>query len=385
MDFFNLQRFLELSEKKHEHCISIYSPTLRKGENVKQNAIRFKNALNKVKAELEARDLREKQIEPLLKPAGKLLNDSVFWSYQSDGLAVFITPDDFYYYRFPVDFEELVNVSGRFYLKPLISMLSNDGRFFILSLNQKDIKLYEGSQYNIKEVDLKNVPLSIDEALKYDDPERQLQYHTGTGTGKGRRAAMFHGQGTGTDAAGQKKNILRFFQIVNKGIHEYLKDETSPLILAGLDFLLPIYRDANSYTHLIDAAVQSNPAELSVKELHSRAWDAVLPFFEKEQEKALLKFQENKEKKTASSDIKEIIPAAFSGKIQYLFIPTGHHKWGAYHVDTMSVEIHDERHPNDDDLLDLAAVQTIGQRGSVFPLKPENMPDKSEVAAVFRY
>ncbi len=385
MDFLNLQRFLELSEIKHDHCISIYIPTLRKGENIKQNAIRFKNALNKVKTELESRKLRDKQIEPFIKPAEELLNDSVFWSYQSDGLAVFITPGDFFYYRFPIDFKALIIVSDRFYLKPLISMFSNDGRFFMLSLSQKDIKLYEGSQHNIKLVDLKNIPLNMDEALKYDDPEKQLQYHTGTRAGKGRRAAMFHGQGAGTDASVHKKNILRFFQIVNKGILEYLKNETSPLILAGVDFLIPIYKEANSYAHLIDVAIQTHPAELSLEELHYRAWNAVSPFFKKEQEQALSKFREYKDKKKASADIKEIIQAAFTGKIQYLFITTKHQKWGTYNADTMSVEIHDERNQNDDDLMDLAALQTIGQKGIVFPLKHENMPDGSDIAAVFRY
>jgi len=47
-------------------------------------------------------------------------------------------------------------------------------------------------------VELEDVPQSIAEALRYDDPEKSLQFHTGTsGGGNGERAAMFHGQGIG--------------------------------------------------------------------------------------------------------------------------------------------------------------------------------------------
>jgi hypothetical protein len=47
---------------------------------------------------------------------------------------------------------------------------------------------------------LEDVPTSIAEALKYDDPEKNLQFHTGTtGGGGGERSAMFHGQGAGND------------------------------------------------------------------------------------------------------------------------------------------------------------------------------------------
>ncbi|MBD3291106.1 hypothetical protein GF337_20020 [candidate division KSB1 bacterium] len=385
MDFFNMKKFLELSEINHDHCISMYIPTIRKGENTKQNAIRFKNALNKAKNELEQRDLREREISALLKPTDELINNSVFWSYQSDGLAVFITPDDFFYYRLPVEFEEMIFINDRFYLKPLISMLGSDGRYFLLALSQKEVKLYEGTQYTIKEIKLKNIPLSIEEALKYDDPEKHLQYHTGTGTGKGRRSAMFHGQGTGTDAAGQKKNILRFFQIVNKGIQEYLRDETSPLILAGVDFLIPIYMEANSYAHLIDSAVQSHPGDLSTEELHHRAWKAISPYFQRDREKAWTKFQENKQNDLASDDINKIIPAAYSGRVQYLFIPLRHQKWGSFDPESMSVEVHENRSQNDADLIDFAAMHTLRQKGAVYPVKPEEMPDKSEIAAVFRY
>jgi len=64
----------------------------------------------------------------------------------------------------------------------------------------------------VKEVELENTPQSLSEAFKYDDPEKQLQFHTRAPAAGGERAAMFHGHGVGKDDA--KDNILRFFHQV---------------------------------------------------------------------------------------------------------------------------------------------------------------------------
>jgi hypothetical protein len=41
--------------------------------------------------------------------------------------------------------------------------------------------------------------------------------------------------------------------------------------------------------------------------------------------------------------------------------------------------------PGDEDLLDLAALQTFSTGGTVYAVTPEQMPDKAQVAAIFHY
>jgi hypothetical protein len=48
--------------------------------------------------------------------------------------------------------------------------------------------------------------------------------------------------------------------------------------------------------------------------------------------------------------------------------------------------VHESRQPGDQDLLDLAAVQTLAHAGDVYAVTPDEVPDaRSPVAAVFRY
>ena len=76
-------------------------------------------------------ELRPPEARKLLEPAKKLIEDYDFWQQQSDGLAMFLAPELFRHYRLPLSFEELVVVTDRFHLKPLMPLLSDDGQYFV--------------------------------------------------------------------------------------------------------------------------------------------------------------------------------------------------------------------------------------------------------------
>ena len=50
-----------------------------------------------------------------------------------------------------------------------------------------------------------------------------------------------------------------------------------------------------------------------------------------------------------------------------------------------SVKLSAQPEPGDDDLLDLAAMQSIAANGRVYVLPSEQMPSSLPIAAVFRY
>jgi hypothetical protein len=83
-------------------------------------------------------------------------------------------------------------------------------------------------------------------------------------SGKGKLSAITHG-----DEVDSKENIKRYFRRIDKGLHELVRDERVPLVLAGVDYLHPIYKKVNSYPHLMEAGVGGNPERLSAKELHA--------------------------------------------------------------------------------------------------------------------
>jgi len=337
---------------------------------------------------LLASGLGTPETHELLKPAQRLLWDVHFWRHQSDGLAVFLSPGVFRYYCLPFDFEKLVVVSDRFHIKPLLPLLSGDGRFYILALSQNEVRLLQGTRYSVSEVDLKNAPESLAKALRYEDPEKRLQFHTSTRTpgGKGQRPAIFHGHGVAS-ADDPKDYILRYFHQVDEGLHDLLRDEQAPLVLAGVDYLLPIYREANMYPYLVDEGIEGNPEELKAKELHEQAWAIVQPRFLTAQKEAAAQYRQlaGAGSEQASNDLKEVVPTAYHGRVETLFVAVGLQQWGTFDPNTNAVQLHEEAEPGDEDLLDFAGVQTLLSRGTVYAVEPEKVPDEALLAAVFRY
>jgi hypothetical protein len=377
IELLSIDELKELLEGQKGYCTSMFMPTHRRGREIEQDPIRFRNLLHRAGDLLIDKGLRSPEAHTLLEPAERLLEDAFFWKQQGDGLAIFLAPGRFYLYRLPLRFEELVVVSHHFHIKPLFPLFAPDGRFFILSIGQRHVRLFQGSKYSLNEIELKDVPPSIEEALKFDEAEKQAQFQ--------KRAAMFHGQGVGTNDVGYKKNILRYFQMVDHGLHTVLRDENAPLVLAGLDHLLAIYREANSYPHTMGEGITANPEDMSTEEIHQQAWSIMRPYFQREQQDAILRYRQMAGTGLTSHYLDEIVKASFQDRIDTLFITSGVQKWGRYDPMMDKVVIHREMEAGDEDLLDLASVQTLLHGGVIYTPEAENMPDGYPVAAVFRF
>jgi len=336
---------------------------------------------------LLAGGLRPQQAQELLAPVQQLLADYDFWQHQSAGLALFVAPTMFRLYRLPLAFEELVVVAQRFHIKPLLQLLSSDGLFYVLALSQNQVRLLECTRYSVMEVDLPHVPQSRNEALKYDVVERQLQFHTRTqpfaAPGMGQRDAMFHGHGVGIDDT--KDRIVEFFRQVDHGLSEVLEHKQAPLVLAGVEYLLPLYKEVTTYTYVVQSSVTGNPEGLRAEMLQERAWTLVEPLFRKDLEDAVARYRRYAGTGLALSDLKEVILAAYHGRVETLFVACNMQQWGTFDPETQDIQVAPEAAPEHEDLLDCAALYTFLNSGTVYAAPPDQLPDAAPLAAVLRY
>jgi hypothetical protein len=364
-------------------CVSLFMPTHRSGKDTRQDPIRLQNLLQQAEAQLIERGMRTVDAQSLLEPAHRLEGYSPFWRHLNDGLAMYLAEGIFRYYPLPMHLDEQLVVAEHFYIKPLLPLLSGDGRFYVLALSQNEVRLLQGTRFSVGEVDLEEVAGSLAELLGEERREKQLQFHTGSSGGSGKRPALFFGHGEGDELA--KRNILRYFRQIDTELRNVLRNEQAPLVLAGVDYLLPIYRNANSYPYLLDAGITGNPEQLSAQELHERAWKIVVPFFQKTQQEAQTRFDELMNTERVSTDIDEIVPAAYHGRVEQLFVALGVQSWGSFDPHTNQVEIRTEPQPGDEDLLQLACNHALLNGGSIYALDMSNVPGTSVLSAIFRY
>jgi hypothetical protein len=124
---------------------------------------------------------------------------------------------------------------------------------------------------------------------------------------------------------------------------------------------------------------------LSAKELHAQAWTIVKPYFQKAQQEAVGRYKEFVSSERASNRIRKIIPAAYHGRIELLFVIPDLQQWGTFDPGTDEIHLHKKEKTGDEDLLEFAAIQTLLNGGTVYVVDPEKMPDTESLAVVFRY
>jgi len=339
----------------------------------------LKNLIREAEEHLIARGLHAPKAKGLLEKAEKLLQYGLSHKHQSDGLAMFLSPEVFHYYLLPFVFEELVIVADRFHIKPLLPLLSGDGLYFVLALSQNKVRLLQSTHYSVSELDPGDVPENLAETLRDNDSWKELQMHSSI-SGKGELSAITHG-----GEVDNKENIQRYFRRIDKGLHELLKNERAPLVLAGVDYLHPIYKEVNSYPHLMVEGIAGNPEQLSAAELHEQAWTIVRPHFQKAQQEAVDQYKEFSGSGRTSNRIRKIIPAAYHGRIELLFVLPDLQQWGTFDPGTDEIHLHKKEKTGDEDLLESAAIQTLLNGGTVYMIGAEKMPDTGPLAAVFRY
>jgi hypothetical protein len=387
MDLLSRDDLGTLLETRPGWHVSIFMPMMHRGAETQQNSIRCKTLLRQAEEQLLANGLRPQEVQDLVRPVPQLLANHVFWQRQSHGLALFLAPQIFRAYSVPLPLDELVVVARRFHSKPLLPLVSGDGHFFVLALSQKEIRLLRGTRYSVSAVELPGVPQGVAEALRYDDIEKKGHHYPGSQGRPAGGVSPLAGHGVGIDDATHEPNdaILRYFQQVDTGLRAYLRNEHAPLVLAGVEYLLPIFRRANTYAYLLAEGVTGNPEGLRPEALQERAWPLVQPHFQRAQQGAADQYRQLVGTGRASQDISAIVMAAYDGRIDTLFVAVNVQQWGVFRSESREVEVHQEAAAGDEDLLDVAATYTLLRRGTVYAVVPEHMPDGTAAAAILRY
>lgn len=380
MQLLSQSEFKNLSQSASDYSTTIYLPTHVAEPETRQDPIRLKNLLGEAEDTLLQAGMDKQAVQQMLAPGFNLIENYDFWQHQSHGLALFFTPEELRTYRLPLDFEPLVVVGDHFHLKPLLPLYSSDRYFYILALSQNQVRLFQSTRYRTSEVNLEGVPASLEEALQYDDPEEQLQYHTGGGQGS---TPTYHGQGVGTTE--DKEAIHRFLAKVSKGLQPYLNQETAPLVLASVEYLQPIFQEVSDYAQVMHRGVNGNPENRRPEALREAAWNIVAEQLAQSHHEALEQFHTLQGLGKASDRLTELLTAACRGQVDVLFTTANAHCWGQFDAPSGEMQQHDSPQATDQDLLDLAAVQTFLQGGEVYLLDADDMPTDAPAAAVYRY
>lgn len=379
-----------LARARGNALVSLYLPTHRAGRDVRENPIRLKNLLAEAKNRATEQELDPALAASRLAPVERLVEDPIFWLHQGDGLALFVSEHGLEEIRLPASVEELVFLRDRFCVRPLVAALPKEPqRFHVLALSQNSVRLFDCTRSSIREIDLQDVPESLTEAVGSDWKQPSLQSHSGGPPTSGgrpagrRRAAQFHGRGFGTEDS--KDEITRFVRRVDEGLLKLLGDRTAPLVVAAVDYLIPIYHRVSRHPDLVAGGLAGNPEHLGMDELHARALELAAPRLDAARRELIERLHGGAPPERLAKGIEKVLPAVCAGRAAALLLQAEHPLWGRFDEASGSVEIHDRRQPGDDDLLDLAVSFACATGAEVYAGEAEEIPGGAPVAAWLRF
>ncbi len=373
-------------------CISIFLATHRGARETKQNPIRFRNLIKRADDALVEMGVSLDEQRALLGPLHDLANDHDFWQHQDDGLAVLRSPHVMRRFRVPAALEELVVVEDRFHVKPLLAFLNAAERFFVLELHVHRVRLFEADRFGIAERDLGDAPRRLEDTVGYEVRQQMVQQHSirsgtpagGLGAqGAGPTGMIFHGHGEG-EPEEEKREIRQWFGALHDAVDRLVGDRQVPVVLVGSEPLFPIFR-AMSALNVLEEGVHEKNEPVSEREIHAHAWPVAERYLTREVDEAPERLPALEGRGLASTDLDEVLLAAFDGRVRTLYVGRDEHEWGRFDVDHRAVRRFDGWRPGADDLLDLAAANTYAKGGKVWVLPHDRLPAGTRLAAEFRY
>jgi hypothetical protein len=383
MDKFGMSELRQLLTADEGPCVTICMPTHVSGLDAQQDAVRLKNLTDNVERQLADGWMRAPEARDLIEPMRRLSGDAGFWDMRSHGLVLYLNRQTQQRFRVPVNLNELAVVNRRFHIRPLLPLLTGGDRFFILALSQKNVRLFAATQHQIEEVDIPGLPRRIDEVLNLDGADRGSQSHLAMKGGKGKQSSVFHGQGGMRDS--HKIELTQFFRIIDGALQPSLRDENAPLLLAGVDYVLTIFRKACHYPHIVEPELIGNCDHLNARQIHEKAWVLIGPKLAESRAKAAEKYKRLYGTARTTDMIENALPAAHLGRVETLFVASDRQLWGVVGPEGRVLETHAAQRSGDDDLLEMAAVQCLLHSGTVYASECDRVPSSGPLAAVMRY
>ncbi|HVK39082.1 MAG TPA: hypothetical protein VNA88_11150 [Candidatus Kapabacteria bacterium] len=358
-------------------CISIYLPPRHAGSGLRIDMTRARNLVRIARGVLHERIGDEKLVDDVMRPLESLAGQRELWRDPEHGVVIFRAPELLRMYRLPVDIPEMVRVDTCFDLLPLVELAVDDGTFFILAIDRREVRLFRATRQSMIEQSLGTIPAAFDEYLATLKFERASQMHTAASTalsagagGSHRKAGgVFHGSPGRRERA--KREFEGFLHAIDRRLMGIIGSSGAPLVLAGVAEARAMYRSVSTYPSVVAGGVG---VTTTTALLHRRAWDLVAPTLLRGNADAVDRLRRNAGTPTTLFDTLEIADRSSTGQIGTLFIATDdHHRAIGAHYGGLGVEP-----------LGRAVNNVVRNSGTLCTVH-ERLPNDAPAAALLRY
>lgn len=358
----------ELIAARSNASVTIVLATTPHSQDIDKARIQLGNLVKQAVEQLEAAVLDKRVVTAVEEQVHDLQDDDDFWQFQASSLVIFVTPDSLRTFRLPTTLNDMVQVSDRFHLKPLLRAATFGQHAFVLALEENDVRLIEVS------ADLPAVEVRVP-----DMPKSAASY-VGTANVNSRSYAQRKG-----GSEGQKVLLRAYARRIDAVLRPVLTGRSEPLILAAAEPLSSIFRSVCSFGGLAGQAIDTSPATMTAAELA----EAARPILDQLHADLLAEiratFSARENEGRATKQIADAARAATFGAVEILLIDMDEALPGTVDATTGEVTFDDNASAVSYGIVDEIAARVLTSGGKVYAVRSHDIPGKGSLAAILRY
>lgn len=331
--------------------------------------IALKDQTRNALEQLETAGASNRDITAIREHLDEIIEDAVFWNFQSRSLAVFATVSQALTFRLPNVISPVLSVGNRFYVKPLLRTLSFPQAAFVLSLSANDVHLLSITPDDEpRKVESEEIPRDFDHAV-------HRHFHAGQST-----------PGRMQGEEGEKTRLRQFARIVDRGVRAAIGQSTVPLFLAAAEPLESMFRTVSTLPNLQPKGISGNTEAHSDQELATMARALLDDVYADEVAHLAELLAERANSGRAATDISDIARAAAFGAIHTLIINMDAAIPGSVDESTGEVTFDSGSTQADslgvlEDIVRLA----LASDSRIIAVREGEVPGAGEAAAILRY
>lgn len=357
-----------LTSARSAASVSLYVATTPETQHIEAARTKLGQLLKQAETMLEEAGVEKRVIWPITEQVHDLMDDDAFWSHQAHSLAIFVTPDRIVTHRLPNAIHDMVEVSDRFFLKPLLRAVTVPQHAFVLALAEDEVRLIE--------VTAEAAGLEI----RVPGMPRDAASAVGTASVNSRSYSGRVGGGEG-----QKLRLRQYCRQIDAALRPILSGRVEPLILAATEPLAAIFRGVCSYDHLTTRAIDGSPVRISAADLGTAARTVMDARQRDEVDRLKALYATREAQGRATTQLAEAARAATFGAVDTLMVDMDTMVPGLIDEETGVIEVHDAADATNYGVTDEIAARVLAGGGTVLALRRADIPEGGDLAAILRY
>ena len=272
--------------------------------------------------------------------------------------------------------QQLAIVSDSFHLKPLLHEIQGQNRYYILTLENHRVQLWEGGSSSVEKKAIYQMPQNQKISDRSSRTESSDEGAEASDQGRQRKGFLRY----------EARMMMRFYKEVGKRLKKQVDHFQDPVYIVGEPAHRALFMSANRAKNLVThSRLDISPKKLQAESLYEMVWSHASHDIDRKVRRFARDYRLYQHSGRSVEDLPTIAEAAFAGKLEALLVTRDLHLWGEVDPKTGTIKRACKSQGElSEDILDDLAEAVIAHGGRVFLLDPKDMPESLTVWGVLK-